>query len=119
MRAALGGLGVDAVDRFDAQQAPVLLAVLGRADDAADAIAGAQAEAAHLAGADVDIVGAGHQAAPAHEAEAVVDDVEDAGRVDLSAALDLALEDPLDEVVLAHLGRVGDVQVAADLDELA
>ena len=55
---------------------------------------------------------------PAHEAVAVVDDVEDAGRVDLAAALDLALEDLLDEVVLAHLPRVVDVEVGADLDEL-
>ena len=118
VRAALGGLRVDAVDRLDAEQAPVLLAVLGRADDAADAVAGAQAEASDLRGRDVDVVRRGHEAAPAQEAVAVVDDVEDAGRVDLAAALDLALEDVLDEVVLAHLARVVDLELAADLDEL-
>ena len=48
MRPALGRLRVDAVDRLDAQQAPVLLAVLGLADDAAYTVAGAQAEAADL-----------------------------------------------------------------------
>ena len=53
----------------------------------------------------------------AHEAEALVDDVEDAGRVVLAGALGLALEDLVDEVVLAHLAGVGDFEVAADLDE--
>ena len=91
---------------------------LGARDDAADAVAGAEAEAAHLAGRDVDIIRAGHEAAAAHEAEAVVDDVEDAGGVGLSAALDLALEDPLDQVVLAHLACVGDVKSPTDLDQL-
>ena len=78
---ALGGLGVDAVDRVDAQQAPVLLAVLGARGRAGDAVAGPQPEAADLARADVDVVRAGHEAAPAHEAVAVVDDVEDARAV--------------------------------------
>ena len=119
VRPALGGLGIDAVDRLDAQQAPVLLAFLGRAADARHAVAGAQAEAAHLAGADVDVVRAGHEAATAHEAEAILDDVQDAGGELLAAALDLALEDPLDEGVLAHVVGARDLQVAADLDQLA
>ena len=105
-RPAAGGLGVDAVDRVDAEHAPVLLGLARRADGAGDAVADAQAEAADLAGADVDVVGAGQQAVAAHEAEALVDDVEDAGGVGVAGALGLALEDPVDEVVLALVGPV-------------
>ena len=109
--APAGGLGVDAVDRLDAEQAPVLLALPRRADGAGDAVAGAQAEAADLAGADVDVVRAGQEAVPAHEAVALVDDVEDAEGVDVAGALGLALEDLVDQVVLALGGRVLDVEL--------
>ena len=118
VRSALGRLGIDAVDRLDPDQAPVLLAVLGLADDATDTVAGAQAETADLRGRDVDVVRRGHDAAPAQEAVAIVDDVEDAHDVDLARPLDLALDDALDEIVLAHLARVIDIEVSADLDEL-
>ena len=49
---------------------------------------------------------------------AVVDDVEDAHGVCLAGALDLALQDALDEIVLAHLGGVVDLQLGTDLDQL-
>ena len=49
---------------------------------------------------------------------AVVDDVEDAGHVDLAATLDLALHDALDEVVLAQPVGVGDLQITADPHQL-
>ena len=49
-----------------------------------------------------------------HEAEAFIDDVEDAARVSVAGALGLALEDPLDEIVLALLGAGLELQVAAD-----
>ena len=115
---AAGGLDVDAVDRVDAEHAPVLLGVARGADGAADAVADPEAEAADLAGADVDVVRAGQEAVAAHEAEAFVDDVEDAGRVGVAGALGLALEDALDEVVLALLGAGLELEVAADLAEL-
>ena len=117
-RAAAGGLGVDAVDRVDAEHAPVLLRLARSADGAADAIADAEAEAADLARADVDVVRARQQAVPAEEAEALVDDVEDAAGVGVAGALGLALEDPLDEVVLALLGAGLELEVAADRAEL-
>ena len=115
---AAGGLDVDAVDRVDAEHPPVLLGVARGADRAADAVADPEAEAADLAGADVDVVRAGQQAVAAHEAEALVDDVEDAGRVGVAGALGLALEDPLDEVVLALLGAGLELELAPDLAEL-
>ena len=56
--------------------------------------------------------GAGQQAVAAHEAEALVDDVEDAGGVVVAGALGLALQDQVDEHVLA-LALVGfDLEVA-------
>ena len=90
----------------------------GRADGAGDAVADAQAEAADLAGADVDVVRAGQQAVAAHEAEAFVDDVEDAAGVGVAGALGLALEDLVDEVVLALAGRGIELELAGDLAEL-
>ena len=113
-----GGLGVDAVDRVDPEHAPVLLGLARGAHGAGDAVADAQAEAADLAGADVDVVRAGQQAVAAHEAEALVDDVEDAGRVVVAGALGLALEDAVDEVVLALAGGGLELEVARDLAEL-
>ena len=43
-------------DRLDANQAPILLAVLGLADNAADAVARTQAETANLRRGNVDVV---------------------------------------------------------------
>ena len=99
--------GIDAVDGVDAQHPPVLLALARSADGAADAIADAEPEATDLAGADVDVVGPGHEAVPAEEPVALVDDVEDAGHVGLPEPLGLDLEDRVDEVVAAlDVGRL-------------
>ena len=115
---AAGGLDVDAVDRVDPEHPPVLLGVARGADGAADAVADPEAEPADLARADVDVVRARQQAVAAHEAEALVDDVEDAGRVGVAGPLGLALEDALDEVVLALLGAGLELELAPDLAEL-
>ncbi len=117
-RPAAGGLDVDAVDRVDAEHPPVLLGIARGADRAADAVADPEPEPADLAGADVDVVRAGQQAVAAHEPEALVDDVEDPGRVGVAGALGLALEDPLDEVVLALLGARLELELPPDLAEL-
>ena len=111
-------ISVDAVDAVDAEHAPVLLGLAGRADGAGDAVADAETEAADLAGADVDVLGARQQAVTAHEAEAFVDDVEDAGRIRVAGILGLALEDPVDEVVLALAGAGIELELATDLAEL-
>ena len=117
-RPAASRLDVDAVDRVDPEEAPVLLLLARGADGARDAVADAQAEAADLAGADVDVLGARQQAVPAHEAVALVDDVEDAGRVVEAGALRLALEDRVDEVVLALVRPRVELEVAPDLAQL-
>src|SRR6185436_13507475 len=122
--APAGGVGVDAVDRVDPEHAPVLLGLARGAHGACDAIADPQAEAADLARADIDVVGARQQAMTAQEAKALVDDVEDAVGVVVAGALGLALEDEVDELVLAvaaggidlelarHLAQLGDAHLA-------
>ncbi len=78
MRAVLRHFRVEAVDRFDAEQAVVLLAVFRGAHLAGDVIAGPKPKAADLRLADVDIVGARQQALAAQEAVPVIDDLQDA-----------------------------------------
>ena len=117
-RTALRGLDVDAVDRVDPEEAPVLLLLARGANRTRDAIADAEAEPPHLAGADVDVLVARQQAVAAHEAVALVDDVEDAGCVVEPGALGLALQDRVDEVVLALLGPGVELEVTPDLAEL-
>ena len=112
---AAGGLGVDAVDGVDPEHAPVLLGLARGADGAGDAVADAEAEAADLARADVDVVRARQQAVAAHEAEALVDDVEDAAGVGVAGALGLALQDLVDEVVLALAGLGVELELLRDL----
>ncbi len=53
----------------------------------------------------------------AHEAETLVDDIEDAGRIGVAGTFGLALEDPIDEVFLAIDGGV-DLEVATHLSKL-
>ena len=89
-RPAAGGVRVDAVDAVDADEAPELLALARRAHRAGDAVADAKAEPADLARGDVDVVVARQQAVAAHEAVALVHDVEDAEGVVEPGALGLA-----------------------------
>jgi hypothetical protein len=116
-RPSPGRVGVDTVDAVDPEHAPVLLGLARSADGTGDPVADAQSETADLAGADIHVVGAGEEAVAAHEPEPFVDDVEDAGRIGVAGALGLALQDLVDEVVLAVDGRV-ELEVAADLAEL-
>src|SRR6185369_13528723 len=118
VRPAASHLAIDTVHGVDADEAPVLLALARGADRTTDAVADAQAVAANLAGVDVDVLGAGQQAVAAHEAVAFVDDVEDAEGVVEPGILGLALEDPIDQVVLAGDGIRVDVELVADLAQL-
>ena len=54
----------------------------------------------------------------AHEAEAFVDDVEDAAGVVVAGAFGLALEDLVDQIVLALAGSGFELELARDLAEL-
>ena len=53
-----------------------------------------------------------------HEAEAFVDDVEDAGGIRMPRALGLALEDAIDEVFLAVLRPGFELELAPDGSQL-
>ena len=113
----LGRLKVDGVD-FD--QRKVTLAFLGRADLAADGVAGAQIEAADLRGRDVDVVGTRQVVVfrRAQKAEAVGQAFEHAFREDQAALLRLHLQDLEDELLFAESGEALDAQIFGDLVEL-
>jgi hypothetical protein len=111
VRPAAGRIRIDAVDRVNAEQAPVLLALARGAHRPVDAIADPQPEAADLAGADVHVVRPGHQPVAAEEAVALVHDIEDAGAVVLPEPLGLTLEDPVHEVVASVGGNGLDIEV--------
>ena len=108
------------VDRLDAQQGEVTLVLLGRADLARDGRPGLQAEAADLAGRDVDVVRAGKivVVGAAEEAEAVGQDLQRPLAVHQAVELDPLLEDFEDQVLLLDAGVVGDVLLAGLLDQL-
>ncbi len=98
----------------------VALALAGRADAAVDGVAGAQAEAAHLRRADIDVVGAGQIVGfrTAQEAETVLKHFQRAGAEDLDAFFGAGLEDGEHHVLLAHGVRVFDVELFGESDEV-
>src|SRR6185437_14734811 len=108
------------VDLTDLEEREVALAVLRRADEPGDGVAGAQVEAADLAGADVDVVGTGQVGAVgrAQEAEAVLQDLEHAVAVDVLPIARVRLEDGEDDVLLARAGEAVESHGLGDLDQL-
>ena len=113
----LGRLEVDGVDL---EQREVALAVLGRADLALDGVAGAQAEAAHLGGRDVDVVRPGQEIrlGRTEETEAVGQDLERAFPVDRLLVLGELLEDGEHDVLLAQGGGVLDLQLLGEGEQV-
>ena len=108
------------VDRLDLDQREVALAVLRRPDLARHRVAGVQVELPDLRGGDVDVVGAGQVVVVgrAQEAEAVGQRFEHALREDEAALLGARLQDLEDQLLLAHAGRAGHVELLRDLGEL-
>ena len=117
MRAVARLIGADAVDRLDAQQAEVLLALLRRPHLAGDEVAGAQAEPADLRLRDVDIVRPGQEALLPQEAEAVLDDIEHAGAEDVALLLRLRLQEAIDEVLPPQSRRVRQPPIVRHLQQ--
>jgi hypothetical protein len=117
----LGGFRRLAIDLVHLDQGEVALAFLGRADLAFDGVAGAQVEAAYLAGADVDVVGAGEVGlfGGAQEAEAVGQDFQDAVAEDGFALLALVLQQGVDQFLLAQPVGAFDVVGGRHLQQLA
>ncbi len=113
-------VGVLEVDRLDAKQGEVALVFLGRPDLAGDDGAGLEAEAADLAGGDVDVVRAREVVVvgAAEEAEAVGEDFEGPLAVHQAVLLDPLLEDLEDQVLLLQAGVLGDALLLGGGDEL-
>src|SRR6187402_649413 len=103
----LGRLRRIAVDVVDLEHREIAFAFLRMADATGDVVAGAQVEAADLAGRDVDIVGTGQVGlvSRAQEAEAVLQDLEHAFRPDATAGTGVGLQDIEDDVLLALAGH--------------
>ncbi len=120
--AGLQHLRTHAVDRLDAQQAVVLLVVLGHAHLAIDHVAGLQANAPNLRVGDVDVILARQIVPGAQEAHCllvVLDDLQHAATEVVAARLGVDLHDAEDEVLLLHRRVAGDLHVAADVAQLA
>src|SRR5205807_882571 len=113
-------LGRIEVDLADLQQREIALAVLRRADQAGDGVAGAQVEAADLAGAHVNVVGTGEvgTVGGAQEAEAVLQDLEHTVAVDVLAIAGVRLQDREDDVLLARAGQTLQAHRFGLLDQL-
>ena len=103
-------LGIVEVDLVDLHHGEVTLAVLGRADLALHGVAGAQAEAAYLGRADVDVVSAGQVVGfhRAQIAEAVRQHFDGADTEDRLVGSRQLLEDGKHKFLAAHHGRALD-----------
>ncbi len=103
-------LRVEAVDGFDFEQSVVFLGLFRRAHLADDEIAGAQSEAADLALADVDVFRAGQQTVTAQEADAVLDDFQNAAAKDIALVLCAGAKQAHHKIVFLESGIARDIQ---------
>ncbi len=116
----LGGFRRLEIDVADLEQGEVALAFLGRANLAADRVAGAQVEAADLTGRNVDVVRAGQIGAVggAQEAEAILQNFQHAVAGDILAALGQRLEDGEDDILFAGPRHAFEFQFLRDGDQV-
>jgi hypothetical protein len=86
---------------------------------AGDGVAGAQIEAADLAGRDIDVIRPGHVGAVggAQEAEAILQNLQHPVAVDLLAILGVRLEDGKDDILLARTGGAFHAHGLGDIDD--
>jgi hypothetical protein len=108
------------VDRFDLDQREVALAVFRRTHLTGNGVPGLQVELANLRRRDVDVVRARQVVVVgrAQEAEAVRQHLEDTLGEHEAALLGLRFQNLEDQILLAHAGRAGHVQILGDLGEL-
>ena len=108
----LVAFGRAAVDFVEFVQRKVALAVFGRADLAFNHVPGMQVEAAHLAGADVDVVGTGGVAGigAAQKTEAVGKDLQHTIGNDLFSGAGALFDDGEHQLLLAHAAGVFNFQ---------
>ncbi len=97
-------LGVFEVDGVDLEKGEIAFALFRASDLALDRVAGAQAEATDLRGRYVDVVGAGQviRLGSAQEAEAVLENFDDAFADNVDFVLGKLLENREHQLLLAH-----------------
>ena len=105
-------LGQIAVDLVQFGQREITLAVFGDAHLAFNHVTGVQVEAAHLAGADVDVVGAGGVTGvwAAQKAKTVGQDFKHAVGKHLFTSAGAFFDDGKHQLLLAHAARVFDFE---------
>ena len=108
------------VDRLDLDQREIFLALMRRADLAADGVAGFQVELADLRRRHVNVVGPGQVVVigRAQEAVAVREDFQHTFGEDVSFFFTLRLQDLEDEVLFAESAGAGELQGSGDLGQL-
>src|SRR5690606_20257990 len=104
------------IDIVDFQQREITLAFFGWPDLAGDGVAGAQVEAADLAGRYINVIGAGEVRTirRAQKAETVLQNFEDAIAVDVLPAFRMPFQDCEDDVLLAGPGHVFEAHAVGD-----
>ena len=117
---AARALGRIKIDLAHLQQREIALAILGRSYQAGDRVSGAQIEPADLAGADIDIVGAGQVARVrgAQKAEAILQNLQHAIAVDIFALAGMRLENAENDVLLARTAHVLKGHRLGELDQV-
>jgi hypothetical protein len=108
-----------AVDLVQLVQCKVALAVLGRAHFAFDHVTGVQVEAAHLTGADVDVVGRRGVAGvgAAQEAKTVGQNFQHTVSNDLLAGAGALFDDGEHQLLLAHTAGVFNLKLFSLLED--
>ena len=112
-------VGLVEIDLVHLEEREIALALLGRTDLALDRVAGAQAEAAHLGRAHIDVVGPREiigRGIP-EEAEPVLQHFEHAVAVDRLIVLGERLQDREHHVLLSERGRVLDLQLLGEMQQ--
>ncbi len=109
--------GVFAVDGFDAEEREITFGFLGGTDLSLDDVPVAQAEASDLAGADVDVVGAGEIVVfgATEKPEAVGENFQDAFAVHQAVLADAGAQNLEDEVLFLEADVIGDSLFLGDV----
>jgi hypothetical protein len=113
------GVGRLEIDRVHFQQSEVALPIPRRSDLAVHGVAGAQAESADLAGADINVVGAGEvvRFRTAQEAEAVGQDFQRAVALDRLIVVGEIFEDREHDILLAQRRCVLDLEGFSEIHQ--
>ncbi len=115
----LGVFRLVEVDRINLQQGKVALAVFWRANLAGNGITGTQVETADLAGRDVDVVRAGQigRVSRAKEAEAVLQNLQNAVTENVFTALGVLFQDAENHILFSRSAHVLEAHLVGDFQQ--